>query len=126
MSKDRPAAPYAFDGLDRLFHEKARLGILTSLVSHPKGLSFGDLKQLCDLTDGNLSRHLQILQDARMVDVQKSFVANRPHTTCRLTDEGRARFADYLTVLEQVLKNAAPAPSDTVPSGLPPKLKPAS
>ena len=55
-------APYAY-GLDRVLHEKARLGIMTSLVGHPKGLAFGDLKKLCNLTDGNLSRHLQVLQE---------------------------------------------------------------
>ncbi len=49
---------FAYDGLDRVIHEKARLSVLTSLVAHPKGLVFGDLKQMCGLTDGNLSRHL--------------------------------------------------------------------
>ena len=49
---------FAYEGLDRVIHEKARLSVLTSLVAHPKGLVFGDLKALCGLTDGNLSRHL--------------------------------------------------------------------
>ena len=52
---------FAYEGLDRVIHEKARLSVLTSLVAHPKGLVFGDLKQMCGLTDGNLSRHLQVL-----------------------------------------------------------------
>jgi len=52
------SAPFSYDGLDRVIHEKARLGLLTSLMAHPKGLAFADLKQLCGLTDGNLSRHL--------------------------------------------------------------------
>ena len=56
---------FAYDGLDRVIHEKARLSVLTSLVAHPKGLVFGDLKQLCALTDGNLSRHLQVLRGGR-------------------------------------------------------------
>ena len=64
MPKARSDAPFAYDGLDRVIHEKARLGVLTSLVAHPKGLAFADLKALCDLTDGNLSRHLKVLQDA--------------------------------------------------------------
>ena len=55
---DGNAAPFSYDGLDRVIHEKARLGLLTSLMAHPKGLAFADLKQLCGLTDGNLSRHL--------------------------------------------------------------------
>jgi len=45
-------APFSYDGLDRVIHEKARLGLLTSLIAHPKGLAFADLKQLCGLTDG--------------------------------------------------------------------------
>jgi len=104
-----PAAPFAYDGLDRVIHEKARLGLLTSLVANAKGLSFGDLKTLCGLTDGNLSRHLQVLQEAGLVEISKSFVANRPHTACRLTAIGRKRFLDYLAVLERVVRDAAKA-----------------
>ena len=61
------SAPFSYEGLDRVIHEKARLGLLTSLMAHPKGLAFGDLKQLCGLTDGNLSRHLLVLQEAGLV-----------------------------------------------------------
>ena len=61
-------APFSYEGLDRVIHEKARLGLLTSLMAHPKGLAFADLKQLCGLTDGNLSRHLQVLQEAGLVE----------------------------------------------------------
>jgi len=57
---------FAYDGLDRVLHEKARLGILTSLVAHPDGLKFGELRGLCSLTDGNLSRHLDVLRDAHV------------------------------------------------------------
>src|SRR3954462_8133037 len=66
-----PSGRYAYDGLERIFHEKARLGIMTSLVTHPDGLLFGELKELCALTDGNLSRHLQALHDAGYVEVWK-------------------------------------------------------
>jgi DNA-binding HxlR family transcriptional regulator len=90
-------------------HEKARLGVLTSLVSHPKGLSFADLKKLCGLTDGNLSRHLQVLQEAGLVEVMKGYEGNRPHTTCRITASGRTRFVDYLSVLEQVVREGIAA-----------------
>jgi DNA-binding MarR family transcriptional regulator len=100
---------YAYEGLDRLIHEKARLGILTSLVSYPKGLAFNDLRTLCRLTDGNLSRHLQILEEAKMIAIDKRFVDNRPHTTCRLTPAGRKRYANYLGVLEQVVRDAEEA-----------------
>lgn len=99
-------SPFAFEGLDRVLHEKARLSILTSLADHPKGLSFTELRELCGLTDGNLSRHVQILEEAGMIDVSKGFEGRRPLTTCQLTDKGRARFSDYLGVLEQVLRQA--------------------
>jgi DNA-binding transcriptional ArsR family regulator len=100
-------ARFAFEGLDRVMHEKARLGVLSSLIAHPKGLSFGDLKQFCGLTDGNLSRHLQVLSEAGLVEITKSFEGNRPQTTCRLTKAGRKRFLEYLALLEQVVRDAA-------------------
>jgi DNA-binding MarR family transcriptional regulator len=106
---DRRASQYAYEGLDRVIHERARLSVLTSLAAHPRGLRFGDLKQLCGLTDGNLSRHVQVLQAARFVEVSKSFEHNRPQTFCRLTSEGRKRYVEYLTVLEQVVRDAAAA-----------------
>src|SRR5271168_3916234 len=77
MSKTETSAPFAYDGLDRVIHEKARLGLLTSLMAHPRGLAFADLKQLCGLTDGNLSRHLQVLQEAGLVEVTKGYEGNR-------------------------------------------------
>ena len=98
---------FAYDGLDRVIHEKARLGVLTSLVAHPKGLVFGDLKQLCGLTDGNLSRHLQVLEEAGLIAIEKGYDRNRPQTICRITAEGRKRYLDYLKVLEQVVRDAA-------------------
>jgi DNA-binding HxlR family transcriptional regulator len=103
------SAPFAYEGLDRVIHEKARLGLLTSLMTHPKGLAFADLKQLCGLTDGNLSRHLQVLQEAGLVEVTKGYEGNRPHTTCRLTRAGRRRFLDYLAVLERLVLDAGKA-----------------
>lgn len=100
---------YAYDGLDRLIHERARLGVLTSLIGHPKGLAFGDLRRLCDLTDGNLSRHLAALQEGGLVEVIKRFEGVRPLTLCKITDAGRARYLEYLAVLEQVVRDAAEA-----------------
>lgn len=105
----RKAAPFAYEGLDRVIHERARLSVLTSLVSHPKGLSFVDLKELCALTDGNLSRHLKVLEEARLVEIVKGHEGNRPQTLCRLTNSGRKRFLEYLTTLEQVVRDAAAA-----------------
>jgi DNA-binding MarR family transcriptional regulator len=103
------ANQYAYPGLDRVIHERARLSVLTSLARYPKGLRFGNLKTLCGLTDGNLSRHIQVLQEAGLVEVSKSFEHNRPQTTCRLTTEGHKRYVQYLAVLEQVVRDAAAA-----------------
>ncbi len=108
---------YSYDGLDRVIHEKARLGILTSLLVNPNGLLFGDLKRLCTLTDGNLSRHLQALQEAHLVEVWKGYKDRRPQTLCRITDAGRARFREYLSVLEHVIADAEPVADAPRPAG---------
>jgi len=97
---------YAYDGLDRVMHEKARLGLLTSLAARPDGILFTDLKELCQLTDGNLSRHLTVLQEAGLVEIWKGFKGRRPQTLCRLTDAGRKRFLEYVGVLESVVSDA--------------------
>jgi DNA-binding HxlR family transcriptional regulator len=103
------ANQYAYPGLDRVIHERARLSVLTSLARYPRGLRFNDMKSLCGLTDGNLSRHLQVLQEAGLVEVAKSFEQNRPQTTCTLTADGHRRYVEYLAVLEQVVRDAAAA-----------------
>lgn len=130
--KKRKSAPdqagrFAYDGLDRVLHEKARLGIMTSLVTRPDGLLFGDLKRLCALTDGNLSRHLDVLREAGLVEIWKGFENRRPQTLCRLSTEGRQRFLAYLEELEQVVRDAMPRASkrtERVPD-LPPGWQPA-
>jgi len=98
---------FAYEGLDRVIHERARLSVLTSLVTSPKGLAFGDLKQLCNLTDGNLNRHLRVLENEAMVESVKTQERNRPLTVCRITASGRARYIEYLSTLEQVVRDAA-------------------
>jgi DNA-binding MarR family transcriptional regulator len=98
---------FAYEGLDRVIHERARLSVLTSLITNPKGLTFSDLKQLCSLTDGNLSRHLRVLEKGNMVEIVKGHDRNRPQTLCRITAAGRKRYLDYLATLEQVVKDAA-------------------
>ena len=113
--RDDASGRFAYEGLERVFHEKARLGIMTSLVSHPKGLVFSDLKELCALTDGNLSRHLQVLHEAGLIEVWKGFHRNRPQTVCRITDEGKRRFLDYINVLENVVADALKAAESPPP-----------
>jgi DNA-binding MarR family transcriptional regulator len=100
---------FAYEGLDRVIHERARLSVLTSLITNPKGLPFNDLKQLCALTDGNLSRHLSVLEDAKMVEIIRGHDRNRPQTICRITASGRKRYLEYLATLEQVVRDAAGA-----------------
>jgi DNA-binding HxlR family transcriptional regulator len=106
---------FAYEGLDRVIHERARLSVLTSLITNPKGVVFNDLKQLCSLTDGNLSRHLRVLETEKMVDIVKGHDRNRPQTICRITPAGRRRYLEYLSTLEQVVKDAAKGTND-VPS----------
>lgn len=107
-SKSSPSeGRFAYEGLDRVIHERARLSILTSLATHPKGLAFNDLKQFCALTDGNLSRHLSVLEKAKMVEMVKGHDRNRPQTVCRITTPGRRRYVEYLGALEQVIRDAA-------------------
>lgn len=108
---DLTSAPgrFAYDGLERVIHEKARLSILSSLAAHREGLVFNDLKELCSLTDGNLSRHLQLLQESKLVEVWKGYKNNRPQTLVRLTETGKKRFLEYISVLESIIADAAKA-----------------
>ena len=104
--KPAKAGYYAYDGLNRAVHEKARLGILTALFSNPAGLLFGSLKDLCALTDGNLSRHIHVLQEAELVEVWKGYEGRRPQTLVRLSKTGRKQFLAYLEELERVIKDS--------------------
>lgn len=103
----KPAAPFAYEGLNRVIHERARLSVLTSLMTHPKGLSFVELKRLCALTDGNLARHLQVLEEEGMVRITKEGEGPRALTTVRVTGSGRSRYLEYLAILEQVVRDAS-------------------
>jgi DNA-binding MarR family transcriptional regulator len=108
MNTPPPDSPgrFAYEGLDRVLHEKARLGVLVSLATRPNGLVFAELKQLCSLTDGNLSRHLDVLAKAGLIEIQKGYEGRRPQTRIVLTGEGRRRFLDYLAELERVVQDA--------------------
>jgi DNA-binding HxlR family transcriptional regulator len=118
-AKARPSeGRFAYEGLDRVIHERARLSVLTSLVTNPKGLAFGDLKQLCALTDGNLNRHLRVLEKGKIVEIIKKHDRNRPLTVCRITSSGRARYVEYLSTLEQVVRDAAKVTGERPATGL--------
>jgi len=111
-AKTRPSeGRFAYEGLDRVIHERARLSILTSLMTNPRGVTFNDLKELCALTDGNLSRHLRVLERAGMVEIVKGQDRNRSVTVCRITASGKKNYLEYLETLEQVIRDAADSKS---------------
>ena len=96
----------SFEALDRVFHERARLAILTRVLPHAEGVSFVELKDHCQLTDGNLSRHLQALKEAGVIELWKRSSTGRPQTFCVITPDGRDRFLSYLDALEAVVRAA--------------------
>lgn len=106
VSPDEESGRFAFEGLDRVLHEKARLGILTSLLSHRRGISFNELRDLCTLTDGNLSRHLTTLQEAGLIAIGKTTKGKRNLTLVELTPEGKEKFLGYLSLLEGIVSGA--------------------
>lgn len=98
---------FAYEGLQRAFHEKARLSIMTSLVTYPTGLAFSELKDLCALSDGNLNRHIEVLKEEGYVQVEKTGAGRTAKTTCTVTSLGRERFMEYLDELHRVIEDAA-------------------
>ena len=97
--------PYA--ALKTLFHEPNRLAMMSALSQAIDGLTFNDLKRECDLTDGNLSRHLKALEEVGAIRIEKTFVDAKPRTTVFLSGAGRKSFIEYLQALEEVLQKAA-------------------
>ena len=97
-------APYALSGLDRTFHERGRLAICSALVANPDGLSFTQLQEACELTDGNLNRHLHALGEIGIIRTERITGKGRPQTIVRITPEGRDRFLDYIDELESVVR----------------------
>jgi predicted ArsR family transcriptional regulator len=98
-------APFAYAGLERIFHERGRLAVCTCLVAHADGMSFTELQAACGLTDGNLSRHLSALSEMGIVSIVKESGGGRPTTTCRITKTGRTRFLAYIDQLEAVVRD---------------------
>lgn len=111
-------APYAFAGLERIFHERGRLAVCACLVAHPDGMRFTDLQDACGLTDGNLNRHLHALAEVGVVESRRVRGTGRPTTIVRITDDGRTRFLAYVDELEAVVREvqrAETAPMRTAP-----------
>ncbi len=99
-----------YDDLKKIFHEPKRLAIMSALcASSSGGMTFTELKLACEASDGNLNRHLKVLQDAGAVKLSKKFVRLKPCTTIRLSEKGVDQFNDYLRALELVLREAMSA-----------------
>ncbi|HZV76354.1 MAG TPA: transcriptional regulator [Candidatus Babeliales bacterium] len=98
-------APFSYPGLERIFHERGRLAICTCLIAHPDGLSFTELAAACDLSDGNLNRHVHALAELGIVTTEKLRAAGRPQTVYRITKRGRTRFLAYVDELESVVRD---------------------
>jgi DNA-binding MarR family transcriptional regulator len=121
----RPAAPqahdesgrFAYEGLERLLHEKSRLSIMTCLMTQPQGLLFNDVKKQCAMTDGNLNRHLDALFRAGYIEVWKKQESVRSQTLFRVTPVGRKGFLAYLQELERVIHDAMPAKQTNLSAG---------
>ena len=88
--------------LDKVIHQKARLGIM-SILSVTEEAEFNYLKERLKLTDGNLSTHLSHLENSDYIKIEKTFVKKKPKTLCRLTDKGRKAFLKYIENLEQII-----------------------
>ena len=101
----------AFEKLDRVIHEKARLEILTTLLGKPDGISFNDLRDLCALTDGNLNRHLKVLIDSRLVSRKKTGRGRSTLSQYYLSARGKKAFEQYLSALESIVRSASDAES---------------
>ena len=99
--------PEPFLQLDRVIHEKGRLAIMSMLAASPE-LSFTELRDALEMTDGNLTSHMRTLQEAGYVSVAKSYENNRPLTTCSLTASGKKAFTGYINLLEQIVQQTRP------------------
>src|SRR5947207_15843514 len=99
-TKPRAGAPEA---LDRLIHERLRLGIVSALAAN-ESLTFNDLKNLMHITDGNLSVHARKLEDAGYISCNKYFEGRVPKTEYRLTSSGRRALENYLSHMESLIK----------------------
>jgi DNA-binding MarR family transcriptional regulator len=93
--------------LDRVIHEKGRLAIMSMLAASAE-LSFTELRDALEMTDGNLTTHVRTLQEKGYVSVAKSYQRNRRLTTLSMTAAGRRAFADYVSLLERIIRQARP------------------
>ena len=105
-------APFAYSGLERIFHERGRLALCTCLIAADDGMRFTDLQEACGLTDGNLNRHLHALSDVGIISLERVRGTGRPTTIVRITSAGRTRFLAYIDELESVVRAVQDRASD--------------
>ena len=91
------------DGLNKVFENKIRLGIMSVLAANGSA-DFATLKSLLELTDGNLASHTRHLEDAGYIRCEKTFIGRKPNTTYVITEEGREAFAAHIAALERFLQ----------------------
>lgn len=94
-----------FEKLDKAFENRIRLQIMSVLVANQR-YDFNSLKELLDITDGNLASHLKGLEKEEYIVVNKSFLGRKPNTNYEATDKGKKAFKDHLDALEQLIKNS--------------------
>ena len=107
---------YAFVDLDRMIHERARLGILTALNGHERGLLFNQLRDFCSLSDGNLSRHLTTLKEAGLIEIWKGSKEKKSQTLCVISDKGRDSLSKYVETLQQIIAKINNSSQETTSS----------
>lgn len=91
------------EALNKIFDSRIRLGVMSILAVNDK-VSFNELKQLLELTDGNLASHLNTLEQAQYLIVQKAFIGKKTNTTYMITDLGKQAFKAHLDALEKMIK----------------------
>ena len=89
-------------GLNKIFDSRIRLGIM-AMLSVNDSLDFNTLKELLDITDGNLASHLKALEKNELIEVQKQFVGRKPNTTYSITPSGKEMFQQHLNALENLI-----------------------
>ncbi|MDX1592590.1 MAG: transcriptional regulator [Balneolaceae bacterium] len=94
----------SFDDLHKAFESRVRLGIMSALAVNDS-LDFSSLKEFLDVTDGNLATHIKKLEQEGFVNVNKSFIDNKPNTRYSMTNEGKKAFDEHLRVLEQIINS---------------------
>lgn len=90
-------------GLNKIFDNRIRLGVMSILMVNEE-ISFNDLKQMMEVTDGNLATHLVTLEDSGFIKVHKGFIGRKTNTTYSITRPGQRAFGEHIAALEQMIK----------------------